>query len=436
MTEQLSRLSQGLGPRYRFVRLLGRGGAADVYLAEDTRHEQLVALKLLRDDLAASVTAERFMAEIRVSAQLRHPGIVPILESGDVGGVPYYTMPFIEGESLRARLARVGRLRLAEARQITEDLARALDFAHRRQVVHRDIKPANVMIHHGKAMLLDFGIALALDATDVPRHTLPGLTLGTVEYMSPEQVAGDRGIDGRSDIYSLACVTFEMLCGRPPFIGPPGTVMHGHAYAKPPALAVVRPEMPAEVSRVLLRALAKEPAERFATAGDFLAALRRAAREGPLPPTLGVLTFVHLRPGPGIDAISDRITEELIHALRDNGVEVAARTSVPDGGDDRQPVPHVARQLDAHALLLGSVSGTGSALVLRAALLDPRTGTAVWSGRATGFLSNGPALAHEPVAELARAVSQAFRTLHPRRVRRPSPPTWTDPVGERRRAVG
>jgi serine/threonine-protein kinase len=390
----------------------------------------------MRDDLATSISAERFMAEIRVSAQLQHPGIVPILESGDIDGVPYYTMPYIDGESLRGRLARVGRLRLTEALQIAEDLARALDFAHRRQVVHRDIKPANVMIRNGKAMLLDFGIALALDATDVPRHTLPGLTLGTVEYMSPEQVAGERTIDGRSDVYSLACVAFEMLCGRPPFMGPPGTVMNGHVYAKPPALTVVRPEMPAELSRVLLRALAKEPAERFATAGDFLAALRRSSREGPPPPTLGVLTFVHLRPGPTIDAISDRITEELIHSLREGDVEVAARTSVVDHGEDRHPVAHVARQLEAHALLLGSVSGTGSALVLRAMLVDPRTGAAVWSGRATGFLSNGPMLAQEPAAELARAVSQAFRTLRPRRVRRPSPATRMDQVAERRRAAG
>jgi serine/threonine-protein kinase len=436
MSEQFARLSQVLGPRFRFVRLLGRGGAADVYLAEDTREERLVALKMLRDDLAASVTADRFMAEIRVSAQLQHPGIVPILESGDVAGVPYYAMPFIDGESLRSRLTRVGRLRLAETLRITEDLSRALDFAHRRQVVHRDIKPANVMLQDGKAMLLDFGIALALDRTDASRYTSPGLTLGTVEYMSPEQVAGERRIDGRSDVYSLGCMTYEMLAGRPPFLGPPGTVMNGHRYAKPPSLGAVRGDLPPDVARVLARALAKEPAERFPTAGDFLAVLRRASREGPPPPTLGVLTFVHLRPSPGIDAISDRITEEVIHSLRDDGVDVAARTCVPNRDDDRQPVPHLARELDAHALLLGSVSGTGSTLVLRAALFDGRTGARLWSGRAAGLLGNGQALAREPAAELAHAVSQAFASLYRRRGRWNAPTIRSVPVEGRQRAVG
>lgn len=435
MSEPVARIPGALLPRYRFERLVGRGGAANVYLAYDADEDRDVAIKVLRDELAGSVSAERFLNEIRVAAQLRHPGIVPIHESGETNGVPFYVMPFIGGETLRWRLTRLGRLRLPEVLHITEDLARALDFAHRRRVVHRDIKPANVMIDHGRAMLLDFGIAL--DAAAGLRHTSPDLTLGTVEYMSPEQAAGERQIDRRSDIYSLACVVYEMLSGTPPFTGPPTLVMHRHLHTPPLPLSLLRPDVPQEVSDVLDRALAKNPAHRHDTVGELLADLRRAAREGPPPPTIGVLAFVYLRNTPTIDAISDRVTEEVISSIRDlGGVEVAARTCVPNPVEDRQSIQQLGRALDAQALLFGSVSGTGTPLVLEATLLDARSGKSLWSGRAAGDLTNGQELAREPASQLGRTVSEAFLAQFGRKPRRRVSSRHAEHRGNRQRTAG
>jgi eukaryotic-like serine/threonine-protein kinase len=231
MSEHLAGLADALCPRYALERRLQSGVAAHVFVAEDRVRGRRVAVKILREEMSATIDAERFLAEIRICAQLQHPNIVPVYDSGRVptpaqgapggqdGGVPYFVMPYVDGETLRARLTREGRLPLDEALRIAEDVACALHFAHRRQVVHRDIKPENIMLCGGRALLLDFGIALALDAVDDPRRTLPGLTIGTVEYMSPEQAAGESPVDGRSDIYSLACVVYEMLCGRPEFSG-------------------------------------------------------------------------------------------------------------------------------------------------------------------------------------------------------------------------
>ena len=269
MSDHFASIADSLSLRYRFERTLQSGIAAHVYLAEDRTLGRRVAVKVLRDEMAATVNAERFMAEIRVCAQLRHPNIVPVHESGEVGGLPYFVMPFIDGETLRARLARAGRLSLAETLRITEDVARALDFAHRHHIVHRDIKPENVMLYRGRALVLDFGIALAMDAVDASRRTIPGLTLGTLHYMSPEQAAGESPVDGRSDIYSLACVVYEMLSGRPPFIGSPMTLIHRHLMAKPRPLSAVCRGMPAKIGCVLSRALVKTPHARYDTAASF-----------------------------------------------------------------------------------------------------------------------------------------------------------------------
>lgn len=434
MRELVTRVVGALEPRFRLERLLGRGGAANVYLAHDAEEDRHVAIKVLREELANSVTAERFRTEIHVSAQLRHPSIVPIHESGEAEGVPYYVMPFIGGDTLRARLSRLGRLRLADAMRLTEDLVRALDFAHRRRVVHRDIKPANVMIDGGRAMLLDFGIAL--DGTADLRHTSPDLTLGTVEYMSPEQAAGDRNIDQRSDIYSLACVLYEMLSGTPPFTGPPTLVMHRHVHQRPLPLSMLRSDVPHGVSEVLERALAKDPNDRFATAGDLLAALRRAIYDGSPPPTIAIVALVYLRNTPLVDAIGDRITEEVIAAIRERGdVDVAARTTLPPT-DDSHAIQHLGRSLDAQAVLLGSLSGTGRPLVLTATLHDTRTGRAFWSGRVCGLLRNGQELAHEPATELARLVTDAFLTQRGRWPERRTLARRLEQRGSRSRAAG
>ena len=255
MDHLFNRLAEGLSPAFRLIRPLGSGGAAHVFVADDMRRQQQVALKVLREELAATVSAERFLAEIGVAAKLDHPNIVPLYDSGSVHGLPYYVMPLILGESLHARLARVRRLSVQLALHITREIGAALEYAHGLRVIHRDIKPENVLLAWGgaRAMVLDFGIALALDAKVHPRRTKPGLIPGTPEYMSPEQAAGEPQVDGRSDIYSLACVAYEMICGEPPFVG-----------------------VPRGVCRVLSRALEKLPSDRYATPGAFVAALSEA----------------------------------------------------------------------------------------------------------------------------------------------------------------
>ena len=268
-------------------RELGGGGMAVVYLARDLKNDRLVAVKVLRPGIPAG--AERFVREIKTTSTLAHPHIVPLYDSGVIDGTPYFVMPFIEGESLRHRLSRVGRLPVAEAEQIAGEIAEALEFAHGRGLLHRDIKPENVLLQAGHALVADFGVAGALSeaaaqpasaaAAGPERLTDQGLVLGTAEYMSPEQASGDRTVDGRSDLYSLGCVLYEMLAGAPPFTGKsPREVMARRFRESPRPLRELRPEAPAAVEALLDKALAADPADRFASASEFLAALRGRER--------------------------------------------------------------------------------------------------------------------------------------------------------------
>ncbi len=209
-----------LADRYRIEGELGSGGMATVYLAEDLKHHRQVALKVLRPELAAALGPERFLREIEISANLNHPHILPLFDSGEAGGFLYYVMPYVEGESLQDRLNREKQLPVDDALQITREVADALGFAHRHNVVHRDIKPANILLEEGHAVVSDFGIARAITKAGGERLTDSGVAVGTPAYMSPEQASGSTEIDGRSDVYSLGCVVFEMLCGEPPFTGP------------------------------------------------------------------------------------------------------------------------------------------------------------------------------------------------------------------------
>src|ERR1700704_4175944 len=219
MTNPASSLTAALADRYRIERELGQGGMATVYLAHDLRHERKVAIKVLRPELAAVIGAERFVREIRTIAALQHPHILGLIDSGEVNGTAYYVMPFVEGESLRDRLNREKQLPIPDAVRIATEVAGALDYAHRHGVIHRDIKPENILLHDGSALVADFGIALAA-STAGRRMTETGMSLGTPHYMSPEQAMGEREITARSDVYALGCVTYEMLCGEPPFNGP------------------------------------------------------------------------------------------------------------------------------------------------------------------------------------------------------------------------
>ncbi|MDF1506361.1 serine/threonine-protein kinase, partial [Roseisolibacter sp. H3M3-2] len=259
-----------LPERYRVVRELGAGGMATVHLAEDLRYHRLVAIKVLRPELSAAIGAERFVQEIELTAALQHPHVLPLFDSGEADGRLFYVMPYIEGESLRARLDREGRLPVADAVQIVRDVAAGLAWAHEHGVVHRDVKPENVLLAGGEAIVGDFGIALALSRVGPDRITGTGFSLGTPAYMSPEQIAGDRELDGRSDQYGLACVFFEMLAGEPPFSGRTTQALMSRALVEPPRrLRALRPEVPPEVDAAVARALAKDPAGRHPTMRAF-----------------------------------------------------------------------------------------------------------------------------------------------------------------------
>ena len=274
------RLTAALAGRYRLLRELGAGGMATVYLAADERHDREVAVKVLRPELAAVIGAERFLAEIKTTARLQHPHILPLHDSGEADGFLYYVMPYVEGISLRDRLVREHQLPVTDAVRIAREVAGALHYAHRHGVIHRDIKPENILLHDGSALVADFGIALAVSSADT-RLTETGMSLGTPHYMSPEQAMGEREITARSDVYALGCVTYEMLSGEPPFTGPTAQAIIARVMTEEPRpLSTQRRTVPSHVEQAVLTALEKLPADRFATAAEFEAALAGEAPAG------------------------------------------------------------------------------------------------------------------------------------------------------------
>ncbi len=277
MQQLLHRLESALAGRYAIERELGRGGSATVFLAQDLRHRRPVALKVLRPEVAAALGPERFLGEIEIAAGLTHPHILPIYDSGDADGLLYFVMPWVAGESLRHRLSRETQLPLEDALRITHDVAAALSCAHRAGIVHRDIKPENILLEQGEAVVADFGLARALEAAAEGRITSPGFAVGTPAYMSPEQSHG-ADVDGRSDLYSLGCVLYEMLTGEVPFTGPtPQVVLARHRSEPPRPLGVARPSVPADLQQVVMRSLAKVPADRYPTGDAFATALTTAS---------------------------------------------------------------------------------------------------------------------------------------------------------------
>jgi serine/threonine-protein kinase len=278
MTDASDRLTAALADRYRLERELGQGGMATVYLAQDLRHDRRVALKVLKPELAAVIGAERFVVEIKTTAALQHPHILPLFDSGSADGFLYYVMPFIDGETLRAKLDRETQLGIEEAVKITTAVADALDYAHRHGVVHRDIKPENILLHDGRPMVADFGIALALSAAAGGRMTETGLSLGTPHYMSPEQATAEKLITARSDIYSLGSVLYEMLTGNPPHVGASAQQIIMKIVTEEAApVTKLRKAVPENVADAVARSLEKLPADRFATAAEFAAALGNPA---------------------------------------------------------------------------------------------------------------------------------------------------------------
>ena len=277
-------LADLLRDRYTIGHELGHGGMAVVYLAQDLERNRPVALKVVRPGTVASLGPERFLREIRLTAQLEHPNILPLLDSGNAAGQLWYTMPYVEGETLRERLKREVQLPADEAVRIAREIASALDYAHQQSIVHRDIKPENILFSGGHAVVADFGIAKALGEAAGSRLTETGLVIGTAAYMSPEQAAGEP-VDARTDIYSLGCVLYESLAGEPPFTGPTGQALVMKRLAGPPrSLRIVRPDVPIAVDVAIQRALAPEPEERLASAAELIRALSELSAVEAVPP--------------------------------------------------------------------------------------------------------------------------------------------------------
>jgi TolB-like protein/Tfp pilus assembly protein PilF len=404
VSDSRDQLQAALSESYTVERELGRGGMATVYLARDIKHDRDVALKVLRPQLAAVLGRERFLTEIRLTAKLDHPHILTLIDSGESEGFLWYVIPYVRGESLRQRLNRHRELGVDEALTITRQIAGALDYAHQRGVIHRDIKPENILFHEGEAMLADFGIALAVKEAGGNRVTETGLSLGTPQYMSPEQATGDRTLDARTDVYALGAVLYEMLAGEPPFTGPTAQAVIAKRFSgEVPRVRRVRPSVPEEIELAVTKALAVVPADRFETMTQFAAALRDdLLYHGPLTPdreaapSIAVLPFVNLSADPDNEFFTDGMTEDLITALtRAGGLRVAARSSSFAFKGGAADVRSVAERLRVQAVVEGSVRRDGNRLRVTVELVNATDGYQLWSERYDREISDVFALQDE-----------------------------------------
>ena len=439
---------EALRDRYVLERELGRGGMATVYLARDLKHDRLVALKVLHPDIAATLGPQRFLREIKLAARLQHPHILSVHDSGDAAGQLWFTMPYVEGESLRDRIRRDPQLPVDEAVQITREAAQALDYAHQHGVVHRDIKPENILLTgDGNVLVADFGIARALGGDE--QLTATGVSVGTPAYMSPEQAAGDRAVDAKSDIYSLACVLYEMLAGEPPFTGPTAQAIIAKRFNTPvTSIRVVRPDVPEHIDLALTTALARAPAGRYASTGEFARALktsvtrptsntRRVARmaavaigllllvavvwnfldrrKDPRLPTpdsrltrLAVLPFDNL--GDTADAyFAEGVSDEVRGKLASlSGLEVIARASSSQYKRTTKPARQIGQELGVHYLLTGTVRWEkrpgASRVRVSPELVDARSGAARWQAPFDAAITD----VFEVQGEIAGRVAEAL----------------------------
>jgi serine/threonine protein kinase/tetratricopeptide (TPR) repeat protein len=387
MSDAQAFLTSTLADRYTIERILGQGGMATVHLAEERKHRRKVAIKVLKQEFSASVGAERFLREIGIAAQLSHPHIVPLIDSGELDGSLYYVSPYIAGGSLRDRLNTQSKLPVDDAMRITHEVGTALDYAHRNGFVHRDVKPENILFADDHALLADFGIAHVC-LPEGEALTLAGLALGTPEYMSPEQASGETEIGIPGDIYGLACVFYEMLAGEPPFRGKSArATMAKQVTERARPLRTLRPDAPSGFERVLEKALAKDPSQRYATIVDFCDALDRGRAEATRPFTvttrsIAVLPFVNASPDPDNEYLSDGITDELINALaKVDGLRVASRTSVFALKGKAQDVRAIGALLEASEVLEGTLRRSGENLRITAQLTSTDDGRLIWSER-------------------------------------------------------
>jgi eukaryotic-like serine/threonine-protein kinase len=386
------RLRAAVADRYRIEEEIGHGGMAAVYLAEDLKHARKVAIKVLVPSGSAQpYEPQRFLREIRIAARLSHPQILPLHDSGEFDGMLYFVMPYAGCETLRDRLTREGALPIDAALRITRAVAAALGYAHRHNVIHRDIKPENILLQEGEPVVADFGVATAISAAggDNIYITDRGFAVGTPAYMSPEQASAERDLDGRSDLYSLACVLFEMLTGQPPFAGSGArATMARHAIEPPPSVRSLRPTVPLAVELALERALAKSPDGRFGTMAEFCDALitpspvTLPAAPGPESRAIAVLPFVNASTDPENEYFSDGMTDELITALtKVEGLRVASRTSVFALKSVREDVRTLGGRLNVSAVLEGTVRKAGNRLRITVQLTSVADGRILWSER-------------------------------------------------------
>jgi serine/threonine protein kinase/Flp pilus assembly protein TadD len=391
----LQKLRDAIGDSYAIDRELGKGGMATVYLAQDAKHDRLVALKVLHPELAASLGPERFLREIKLAAKLNHPHILGLHDSGDADGFLYYVMPYVEGESLRDRLDRVQQFNIDEAIHHGRAIASALDYAHRHGIVHRDIKPENVMLYEGEAMVMDFGIAKALSTAGPETLTQTGMMIGTPAYVSPEQAAGETNLDGKSDQYSLACVLYEMLSGERPFVGAtPQAVMAKRFAEMPKPLRTIRSSIPESVEKAVTKAMAIDSSGRYSTAAQFGQALVSGSLITPtdtasLPQavvsaakSVAVLPFANMSNDADNEYFTDGMAEEIINALNKvQSLRVAARTSSFAFKGKNEDVGEIGKKLKVSTVLEGSVRKMGNRLRITAQLVNVADGYHLWSER-------------------------------------------------------
>ncbi len=455
MSDPSGHLQSVVGPTYPIERELGRGGMATVYLARDLRHDRRVALKVLRADLAAALGPERFEQEIRLAARLQHPNILTVLDSGGSGNVLWFTMPYVEGEPLSARIERERQLPIREAIRLACEVADALDCAHSHGIVHRDIKPGNILLSgtavpgeasgQDHALVTDFGIARSLIDQSSDRLTQTGIVVGTPAYMSPEQAAGERHLDGRADVYSLSCVLYEMLVGEPPYTGPTVQAIIAKQFSEPvPSARRLRETVPPAVDAVVRRGLARAPGDRFSTAREFADALAAAfqgvagnsrpkrpvivavallgiaiagllwrssgshqhvpADSASIPSTrLAVLPFTDFGGDSSQKYLADGLTEETISALSNiAGLQVIARTSVMKYRGTAKTVAEIGRELEVGSVLEGSVRTTGDRLRVRVQLVDAKTQESRWRQDYDRKVSEAFAIQNELASQVAR----------------------------------
>ncbi len=433
MADLRSRLQPALADRYRIEREVGRGGMATVFLAQDLKHDRRVALKVLHPELAATLGSERFLREIQIAARLQHPHILPLYDSGQADTLLYYVMPFVEGESLRDRLNRERQLPVEDAVTLGRDIAAALDYAHRQGVVHRDIKPENVMVHEGEAVVTDFGIAKAVSAAGGESLTQIGLAVGTPAYMSPEQASGEGEPDGRSDVYSLGCVLFEMLTGSAPFTGSTVQALITKRFTDPvPSVRAARKEVTGELELVVTKALARDPGDRFASASQVVQALGSPRVMTPpnatplATPTatdrksIAVLPFADMSPQKDQEYFCEGMAEELINALmKIEELHVASRTSAFGFKGKDQDIQEIGRQLNVGSVLGGSVRKAGNKLRITAQLIHVADGYHVWSERYDRDMEDIFAIQDEIAQNIAKALRVVLSEKAKRAIEKP-----------------